>query len=77
MDASEVRQIFLTRLGLRLGPETSSYVLARLQAGQTSAIPLDAFPVMGGNARTGQPVREVVNLPALFGAAAATTSPRR
>ena len=52
MDASELQTIFLKRLGIRIGPEMSNYVLNRL----TSA-PQQPIPVMGGNARTGVPIR--------------------
>ena len=62
MDASQVQQIFLERLGLRIGPEMSRYVLSRITSGQDSPMPLGAIPVMGGDARTGIPVRRIVDL---------------
>ena len=55
LTAADVRRIFLERLGLRLGPEMSEYVLRRLRGGGTEPI-----PVMGGNARTGAAVREII-----------------
>ena len=56
MTADEVQRLFLHRLNLRIGRETAAYVLRRTQ-GSSAAL---AFPVMGGNARTGIPVRILV-----------------
>ena len=55
VSVAEVQKQFLHRLNLRIGPETAAYVLRRIDAGSASAL-----PVMGGNARTGVPVRLLV-----------------
>ena len=77
LNADEVRKLFLHRLGLRIGPETSAYVLRRLEAGQ-AALPLGEaagnvtaeIPVMGGDARTGVAVRRMIGLSRITGALA-------
>ena len=55
---AEVREMFLRRLGLRIGPEMAAYVLRRMQAAAGPA----ELPVLGGDARTGVPLRRVVSL---------------
>jgi hypothetical protein len=57
LTVAEVQKQFLHGLNLRIGPETAAYVLRRIDAGQAAP----AFPVMGGNARTGVPVRLLVD----------------
>ena len=69
--AAEVQRQFLHRLNLRIGPETAAYVLRRLDAESASPI-----PVMGGNARTGGPVRILVD-PSQIAAGLASQSPYR
>jgi hypothetical protein len=60
MDAAEVRQWLLTQYGIRVEPEMSEYVLRQLQqAGK--ALGGASFPVMGGDARTGFPVRQMIS----------------
>ena len=54
VDESRLRQWFLDRAGVRLGPQTCAYVLRRLPDG-------GPIPVMGGDARTGVPVRRLLN----------------
>jgi len=56
LTAGEVQKLFLHRLNLRIGPETAAYFLRRLEADPSTP----AVPVMGGNARTGVPVRVLV-----------------
>ena len=53
---AEVQKQFLHSLNLRIGPETAAYVLRRIDASPAAS----PFPVMGGNARTGVPVRLLV-----------------
>jgi len=55
--AAEVQRHFLHHLNLRIGPETAAYVLRRLDANPSAS----AIPVIGGNARTGVPVRVLVD----------------
>ena len=57
LTAGEVQKLFLDRLNLRIGPETAAYFLRRLEDGQA----VSTIPVMGGNARTGVPVRLLVD----------------
>ena len=67
MDAGEVRQRMLAQFGIRIEPEMGLYVLRQLETRAG-----DAFPVMGGDARTGIPVRRVI--PAAAFAAAPASS---
>ena len=53
-----VRTWLLHRLGLRVGPRTAAYVLRHLNSP-------DPLPVMAGDARTGVPVRRVIDPEAL------------
>lgn len=62
VDAEQIRDIFLQRLGLRIGPEMSRYVLRRIKSGQGSPMPLGAIPVIACDARTGLPLRRLVDL---------------
>ncbi len=59
MDAAEVRTRMLATFGIRIEPAMSRYVLRQLQ---DRAQP--SFPVIGGDARTGAPVRQLVPLAA-------------
>ena len=65
LTADHLRRLVLDRLGLRIGPEMSEYVLRRLRSGV-----LDPIPVMGGNARTGAAVRVFIEPAALTAASA-------
>ena len=59
MDGDEIRRRVLETYGIRVDPEMSEYVLRRLsQAGSA----LRELPVIGGEARTGMPVRTVIDL---------------
>ena len=62
MDSDQLQKLFRERVGIRIGPHTSDYVAARLLDPQTRNTPLF---VMGGDARTGAPVRTQVQ-PALL-----------
>ncbi|HEV2295791.1 MAG TPA: hypothetical protein VGR35_18225 [Tepidisphaeraceae bacterium] len=55
MDAGEVRTRTLTQFGIRIEPAMSRYVLRQLQERCG-----DSFPIMGGDARTGIPVRRFI-----------------
>lgn len=55
MDAGEVHRRMLAQFGIRIEPAMSRYVLRQLQVG-----PGESFPVMGGDARTGVPVRQFI-----------------
>jgi hypothetical protein len=54
-DDSQLQSLVRDRLGLRIGPEMIKYLAARLAASP------DAFPIMGADARTGAPVRQMVD----------------
>ena len=59
MDGDEIRKRMLDNYGIRVEPHMSEYVLRRLsQAGDA----LRELPVIGGEARTGMPVRAIVDL---------------
>ena len=59
MDGEEIRKRMLESYGIRVEPQMSEYVLRRLkQAGDA----LRELPVIGGEARTGMPVRTMVDL---------------
>jgi len=60
---ADVQKLFLRQLGVRLGPEMGAYVLRRLQAGGAVSAPVY---YMGGDARTGVPVRTFVDPVALL-----------
>ncbi len=59
MDAEDVRTRLLAQFGIRIEPAMSRYVLRRLANGAG-----DGLPIMGGDARTGVPVRRVIPLAA-------------
>lgn len=67
MDSDQLRKLFRERIGIRIGVHTSNYVAARLLDPQTRNAPLF---VMGGDARTGAPVRTLVEPLPLFQAQA-------
>jgi hypothetical protein len=50
--------MFLKKLGLRIQSETAGYVLKQLYPDKPSVQP---FPVIGADARTGLPVRRMVD----------------
>jgi hypothetical protein len=59
MDSAEMRRTLREVAGLRVGPHTAEYVAGQLTA--THAAEAGCF-VMGGDARTGRPVRRQVTL---------------
>ena len=63
MDGEAIRQKMLESYGLRVEPHMSDYVARRLkQAGDALA----SIPVIGGDARTGMPVRTSVETTTLL-----------
>ena len=60
MDAAEVRQRILQHYGIRVDPQTSAYVLRKLEQA-AGALREPAIPIMGGDARTGVPVRQMID----------------
>ena len=69
MDGEELRKRMLESYGIRVEPHMSAYVLRRLaQAGSA----LRELPVIGGEARTGTPVRRMIDLAQLQQGAAVT-----
>ena len=59
MDREAIRQKMLESYGLRVEPHMSDYVARRLkQAGDA----LRELPVIGGEARTGMPIRKMIDL---------------
>ncbi len=62
MGVEELRQQLLHQYGIRVEPQMGEYVLRRLQ--QAGAA-LRELPIIGGEARTGAPVRLVIDPAAL------------
>ena len=59
MDGEELRRRMLESYGIRVEPHMIDYVARRLkQAGDA----LRELPIIGGEARTGMPVRKVIDL---------------
>jgi hypothetical protein len=59
----------LAQFGIRIEPEMGLYVLRQLEAPSG-----DTFPVMGGDARTGAPVRRVIPIAAFRAVAPSVNS---
>jgi hypothetical protein len=55
MEAVDLSRAMLERLGIRIEPEMTRYALRQLESGAAS------FAVMGGDARTGVPVRLLID----------------
>ena len=63
MEIADLQKKMLEAYGIRVEPEMARYALRRLaQAGNA----LRELPVIGGNARTGAPVRAVIDPAALL-----------
>jgi hypothetical protein len=59
VDGEAIRKRMLESYGIRVEPHMSDYVARRLkQAGDA----LRELPVIGGEARTGMPIRKIINL---------------
>ena len=61
MDVDSIMSDCVRNLGLRIGPHTGTYLLKHLQSDRRA----DKIPVMGGDARTGLPVRTLIALDGL------------
>ena len=55
MDEREIARRLLRNFGIRIEPEMSAYARRQLEAASAS------FPVMGANARTGVPLRAMID----------------
>ena len=66
MNTSDVQEMFLQRLGLRIGPHMAAYVLGRISSPDPS-MAIGALPVIAGDARTGEPVRQIVDVFSIVG----------
>ena len=62
MDGKLLRAVCAQRLGIRVGAKTGEYLLKHV----TAPVPPEQVPVMGGDARTGIPVRRDVPLAVLM-----------
>ena len=67
MDAGEARTRVLAQFGIRIEPAMSRYIVRQLEQPAGAA----PFPIMGGDARTGVPVRRFIPPAALAGNRAA------
>jgi hypothetical protein len=56
VDSLELQRALREIAGLRVGPNTADYVAGQLLSPEASA----GFFVMGGDARTGRPVRRII-----------------
>ena len=64
MDALAIQRAMLRDHNLRIEAEMSKYV-AQQFADVQNGLTLGAIPVIGGNARTGMPLRKTIELTAL------------
>ena len=71
MDESLIRGSVLKGYGLRMRDEMARYVLGRLASRGTAT---GSIPVMGCDARTGVPLRRMVELPGLVDRAGSAQS---
>jgi hypothetical protein len=55
----QIRQAFLRKYGLRIGPEMVRYVQEQLTGDESKTIP-KIIPVMGADARTGVAIRQLL-----------------
>lgn len=60
MSGNDIQPLVLRELGIRIGPAMADYV-----ARQRSTAPAAPIPVIGGDARTGIPVRKLLDPAAL------------
>ena len=71
--ANDVQQALLREYGIRVQPHMAGYVLNRLRAGAGGAI-FGTLPVIGGDARTGVPLRTDIALDRINAAIASSTA---
>lgn len=63
MDAQQIAPLVLKELGIRIGPAMAHYVARQMTA--HAAAPAATIAVIGGDARTGVPVRKWLNATAI------------
>jgi hypothetical protein len=66
MEPAEIGRLFVDRLGLRIEPEMCRYIASRMDESDTS------FPIIAASARTGTPVRKLIDAQSIKAAMAAT-----
>ena len=59
MDGEAIRKRMLQAYGIRVDPHMSDYVARRLQQAGDA---LRELPIIGGEARTGMPIRRIIDL---------------
>lgn len=59
MTESDVQEMILNQIGVRIESEMARYVLKQIQPDRSNGRP-NAFPIIGANARTGQPLRQMM-----------------
>jgi hypothetical protein len=57
VDISAIQRALLSQYGIRIDPAMSEYILSNLQSSESGSL-----PVIGGDARTGVPMRTLINL---------------
>jgi hypothetical protein len=63
VDIRAIQRALLSQYGLRIEPAMGEYVLSRLQSSGAGSL-----PVIGGDARTGVPMRAMIDLGTLAAA---------
>jgi hypothetical protein len=71
VDIPAIQRALLSQHGLRIDPAMGEYILANLRSSATGSV-----PVIGGDARTGVPVRTMIDLSKLPVAETAEENPR-
>lgn len=61
---AQIRDVLLKRYGLRVQPEMAQYLLRQLSAAERGEV----VPLIGGDARTGMPMRQRIAIAELQGA---------
>ena len=67
MEEKEIARRLLHSFGIRIEPEMSAY--ARRQLERADSATSSSFPIMGAHARTGVPLRTMIDLDQLRGSA--------
>jgi hypothetical protein len=70
VDIPAIQRALLSQYGLRIDPVMGEYVLANLRSAGSGSL-----PVIGGDARTGVPMRTTIDLDALAAAEGAEANP--
>ena len=71
MDENELEKRLLAQYGIRVEPHMRRYILKQLQTAG-GALRRNSFAIMGGNARTGVPLRQMIDPAILAGPDAAS-----